>query len=1795
MQNPDGSFTYTPNAGFYGTDTIHFIAKDGQFLTSDDFTITVTINPVVAAGVGGNSVVTGDLLANDTNPNDAIVSVVLDSAGDNTFTVDGLYGELVVNANGHYTYTLGFTSAERASLVALGDGHSAEDVFTYTISDGTVSSDANLVVDVTNHVPTISVDAVTTDNLINASEAHAGFAITGSETGADGRPVTVAIVDGNDHVVASYTTTASEGSWSVNVTEQQATALADGSYTVTADVRDQFGNLATEATQTLAVHETLPTISIAAIAGDNVVNESEASAGFAITGSETGADGRPVSVAIVDGNGHVVASYTTTADEGSWAVGVTSQQATALADGSYTVTANVSDQFGNLSAPATRAFTVNDPPVILPGPTTASGSIVVPAGAAGSPLTALAASYLTDSHDLVNGLGGSAGFGENVLAVGDDNSSSAINITAVFGSQGLNFFGHDYTSIYINNNGNITFKDPNGSYTPTQITAGVNNPIIAAFWADVDTRGGAGTSTGGNSTGSNRVYYDLDATNGVLTVTWDDVGYYNSHKDKLDAFQLQLISLGNGNFDIVYRYQNINWTTGDASGGSGGLGGQVARAGYSAGDGVHYFELPSSGNQAEMLSLPNTQGDTSIAGLNVFQVDNGIVLPTTLTTSGDIVFTDPDNDDTHSITNIAYTGPGASLGTLSVVKDSDTSPSSDSGRFTWTYSATPASLAALAPGEVRIETFNVTISDDEGASVVQTVTVTLTGVDQVAPTIAVGVLPGNGSAAFVVSQGQAVVLTTVNLRAVDPDDAAGQLIFTALSANQLRGHLAFDNDPATQITNFTEAQLEAGQVIFVHDGSSGSSASFSVSVKDANGLTSPTPTVVANVIQVEPNLWGDMKVPDVVPGRHIFTPNVQFNSIGGFLAIGYAAALNYDPVNDPQGPYARSHFAALTDPFLLPDQPTSLLLESNTVTLPARFFTITPNLNGTAPEALIASVSQTNTTNGSGTDVIHRTLVTENSDGTLHMSGLGQVGSVLTTGATIFNLNESYRTSDNTPSGTLQSYDVAWDQYNSTAHTYQVYFQTFAADNSAAAATPVLTSINLSSLANANALPAWQFRSGGGAYVFAAAQSETESELSSLNISATNPHDAIHFQGYNTDGTTNSVSFAIEPDLHAYSISNGGATNQIVQQVIPSLGPSPGQTLQQLQFVQVSSNNGSTYAIAWNEIVTDSAGTHDQVEFAAFKPGGTGIISRAQFQFAGGDVQNVHLAEFTDPANSSKDDVVLAYGDNAGTHIVEYQFATSGGTTTVTQIASIFNSSTQAYASMTSLGDGRVELTYDNQVAPDQTSQLDFKIFDLRTGPVTFDGQHNQTHHDNYIAGTSFNGNSVIGENGDINNTYYFVGGPTAPHDSFQGGQGSGWNTAIFSDSRASYSIHANADNTDITNVGDPAHGGTLTIDGAVQALAFAPTMDSTPGNNGGVVHASGDELLILGNVNNSSRVTAFAVDGAATLEFAGAVSDVSVTFDSPGGTLKIDQPSNFDTPVHGFGANFVDFVGVSSFDTVSVGAFSGGVTSVALINNFSGTDASINLAGDYTGTSFFVADDGHGNALLGTDHAPQASYVNVAIDTSLVHAGTGTTIPGDLLAHFGTDPDPGDQLSLVSVDGSQTKGQVYEAQSGDVVYTPPGSFVAPTGLVQAAGDQFSFTLEDSAGLTSTGHVALTAQGGTQIVGTTGHDLIMGASGDTLTGLGGDDVFVFQLNSGNQTISDFHQGADRVDLSAFYLNQTQSQAAQALQAIIDATTAGGHTLAFDATHSITFQGVDVQQLNASNDFILTHAHAVVGA
>jgi VCBS repeat-containing protein len=381
-----------------------------------------------------------------------------------------------------------------------------------------------------------------------------------------------------------------------------------------------------------------------------------------------------------------------------------------------TYMATVDDGNGN-AATTPLSVTIagaNDVAVVATG-TVAFGAIGVALPT--SALTPVGAAILTAPSGLVSGLGHDTGYGTLALAPGDDNSSGAIDLTSVFGAAGIDFFGTHYTSLYVNNNGNISFGAPNGVYTPSVIGAGFNDPIIAPFWADADTRA------------QGAVYYELDAADGVMTITWDQVGYYFEGTDKLDSFQIALINEGNGNFDIVYRYGQIQWTTGDASGGSDGLGGVLARAGYSAGDGVHYLELPQSGDQSALLALPTTPGNTGIAGVDDFQVRNGVVGPTTLTTSGTINFSDADLTDTHSIKSVTYTGGATQLGMLAVTMVSDTTGTGIDGQFAWTYTADTAdvqsALLYMNDGS-DIASFEVLIDDGHGGILTETVAVTLT-------------------------------------------------------------------------------------------------------------------------------------------------------------------------------------------------------------------------------------------------------------------------------------------------------------------------------------------------------------------------------------------------------------------------------------------------------------------------------------------------------------------------------------------------------------------------------------------------------------------------------------------------------------------------------------------------------------------------------------------------------------------------------------------------------------------------------------------------------------------------------------------------------------------------------------------------------------------------------------------------------------------------------------------------------------------------------------------------------------
>ena len=209
-----------------------------------------------------------------------------------------------------------------------------------------------------------------------------------------------------------------------------------------------------------------------------------------------------------------------------------------------------------------------------------------------------------------------AGQFTTVLPGNDDGSTGLVSL-----GFNVNFFGTNYSQIYVNNNGNITFNGPLGTFTPFGIS-GVSTPMLAPFFADVDTRIGAPVTYGTGSIDGHQVF----------GVNWIDVGYFSTHLDKTNNFQLIIVDrsdTGAGNFDFEFNYDSILWETGDASGGSNGLGGTSAAAGWTNGAGTSYSFAGSLINGALLDGGPNALIDGTLNsdtdGQYIFEVRNGVV------------------------------------------------------------------------------------------------------------------------------------------------------------------------------------------------------------------------------------------------------------------------------------------------------------------------------------------------------------------------------------------------------------------------------------------------------------------------------------------------------------------------------------------------------------------------------------------------------------------------------------------------------------------------------------------------------------------------------------------------------------------------------------------------------------------------------------------------------------------------------------------------------------------------------------------------------------------------------------------------------------------------------------------------------------------------------------------------------------------------------------------------------------------------------------------------------------------
>jgi cytoskeletal protein CcmA (bactofilin family) len=103
-----------------------------------------------------------------------------------------------------------------------------------------------------------------------------------------------------------------------------------------------------------------------------------------------------------------------------------------------------------------------------------------------------------------------------------------------------------------------------------------------------------------------------------------------------------------------------------------------------------------------------------------------------------------------------------------------------------------------------------------------------------------------GDLNVVVRKGRTARITTEDVTANDPDDKPQDLTFTI--GQPTGGHVAMSSTPRSPISTFTQKDLEAGLVLFQHDGSSGK-GSFQVVVTDRSGASSGAPmTVTVDVV-----------------------------------------------------------------------------------------------------------------------------------------------------------------------------------------------------------------------------------------------------------------------------------------------------------------------------------------------------------------------------------------------------------------------------------------------------------------------------------------------------------------------------------------------------------------------------------------------------------------------------------------------------------------------------------------------------------------------------------------------------------------------------------------------------------------------------------------------------------------------------------------------------------------------------------------------------------------------------------
>ncbi|XP_065413130.1 sushi, nidogen and EGF-like domain-containing protein 1 isoform X7 [Chrysemys picta bellii] len=175
--------------------------------------------------------------------------------------------------------------------------------------------------------------------------------------------------------------------------------------------------------------------------------------------------------------------------------------------------------------------------------------------------------------------------GDAVTLKQDDGGSGLQPISVKFP-----FFGVGHTGLYVNNNGIISFLKEVSQFTPVAFPISKDRRVVAAFWADVDNRR------------AGEVYYRESKDQTILERATKDIGQYFPEFLEFSAVWV-----------FVATWHRVTFFGGSS----------FSPAGFNAGDGKRYFNIPGSRTD-DIVDVEMTT-NVGIPGRWVFRIDDAQV------------------------------------------------------------------------------------------------------------------------------------------------------------------------------------------------------------------------------------------------------------------------------------------------------------------------------------------------------------------------------------------------------------------------------------------------------------------------------------------------------------------------------------------------------------------------------------------------------------------------------------------------------------------------------------------------------------------------------------------------------------------------------------------------------------------------------------------------------------------------------------------------------------------------------------------------------------------------------------------------------------------------------------------------------------------------------------------------------------------------------------------------------------------------------------------------------------------